>query len=60
MPEARRGPVHHQRPRLLRAGAHHQRRWLRVHPVSVGQGLQDWVDGDVQELGASTGSLTHT
>jgi hypothetical protein len=49
--EAGRGEVHHLRLQLLPAGAHHQRRRQRLHPVHVGEGRQHRVDRDDAELG---------
>lgn len=50
--ETRRREVHHQWKRLLRASADQQRRRARVSPGSLGQGLEDRLDGNVEELGS--------
>ena len=49
--EAGRGEAHHLRLQLLPAGAHHQRRRQRLHPVHVGEGRQHRVDRHDAQLG---------
>lgn len=52
VPQEGRDQIHDQRLPLLQFGADQQRRRRRRHCECVGEGVEDWLDGDEPQLGA--------